>query len=65
MQIKADLGDYSCISIRKRSLVSINIWLHITFQDLKINTSYKFYKIKPPVFLFAIASVTLDYNVLL
>ena len=37
----------------------------IPFQDLKINNSYKFYKIKPPVLLFAIACVTLDYHVLL
>ena len=29
------------------------------------NNSYKFYKIKPPVLLFAIECVTLDYHVLL
>ena len=38
---------------------------HIAFQDLEINNSYKFYKIKPPVLLFAIACVTLNYHVLL
>ena len=38
---------------------------YIAFQDLKINNSYEFYKIKPPVLLFAIACVTLDYHVLL
>ena len=37
----------------------------ITFQDLKINNSYKFYQIKAPVLLFAIACVTLDCHVLL
>ena len=38
---------------------------HTAFQDLKVNNSYKFDKIKPPVPLFAIACVTLDYHVLL
>ena len=38
---------------------------HIAFQDLKIKKSYKFYKIKPPVLLFAIVCVTLEYPVLL
>ena len=37
---------------------------HIAFQDLNINNSDEFYKIKPPVLLFAIAFVTLDYHVL-
>ena len=36
---------------------------HIAFQDLEINNSYKFDKIKPPVLLFA--CVTLNYHVLL
>ena len=35
---------------------------HTAFQDLKINNSYKFYKIKPPVLLFAIECVTLNYH---
>ena len=37
----------------------------IAFEDLKMNNSYKSYKIKPPSLLFAIACVTLDYHVLL
>ena len=38
---------------------------HFAIQDLKLNNSYRFYKIKPAVLLFAIACVTLDYHVLL
>ena len=34
----------------------------IAFQDLKMNNSYKSYKIKPPVPLFAVTCVTLDYQ---
>lgn len=57
------IGLSSCMEFKPK--LNQKLPFHIAFQDSKINDSYEFYKIKPPVLLFPIACVTLDYHMLI